>query len=149
MKTILVAVDLSRHTGRLCAVATELARREGARLVLLHVVPPQSVVLRGFGFAAAEVRTMLAALEKREMHRLLAHAARCEKAGVSVQAILHTGEPASTILAKAASLHASTIVLSSHGHGAAYDLVVGSTAQKVLRQTRVPVLVVPLPPGRR
>ncbi len=148
MKTILVAVDLSRHTDRLCTAATDLARRDGARLVLLHVVPPQAVALRGFGFAAAEVRSMLGALEKREMRRLLAYAARCEKAGVTVQAILRTGVPASTILAKAASLHAALLVLGSHGHGAAYDLVVGSTTQKVLRQAKVPVLVVPLGSAR-
>lgn len=148
MKTLLVPVDLSRASGRVCAAACALARTQGARIVLLHVVPPQSVMLRGFGFAAGEVRSMLGALEKREMHRLLALAARCEKAGVTVQAILRTGEPAATVVAKAASLHATMIVLGSHGHGAAYDLVVGSTTQKVLRLAKVPVLVVPLTSGR-
>lgn len=148
MKTLLVPVDLSRVSNRVCIVACDLARAAGAKLVLLHVVPPQSIALRAYGFAAAEVRTMMAGLEKREMRRLLALARRCEQRGVKVQAILRTGVPAATVLAKAASLRAAMIVLGSHGHSAAFDLVVGSTAQKILRKSSVPVVVVPMRPEK-
>lgn len=148
MKTLLVPVDLSRLSTRVCTVACDLARSSGAKLVLLFVVPSQTVALRAYGFAAAEVRTMMAELEQRELRRLHALARRCERSGVSVQAILRTGSPAPTILAKAASLHAAMIVIGSHGHTAAYDLVVGSTTQRVLRKATVPVLVVPMAPAR-
>lgn len=149
MKTLLVAVDLSRGSSRVCDAACDRAGAEGARLVLLHVVPRQGVALRAFGFAAAEVRTMMARLEKREARRLLALARRGEKRGLEVQAIIQTGAPAATILAKAKSLRAGLIVLGSHGHSAAYDLIIGSTAQRVLQAAEVPVLVVPLRAARR
>lgn len=149
MKTVLVPVDLSRVSARVGDAAVALARASGAKLVLLHVVPPPAVTLRGYGFAAAEVRTMMAALEKRALRRLLALARRCQLRGVAVQAILRTGAPAATILAKAGSLHAAMIVLGSHGHSAAYDLAIGSTAQQVLRGARRPVLVVPQRRARR
>jgi hypothetical protein len=35
------------------------------------------------------------------------------------------------------------LVLGSHGHGAFYNLIVGSVAAGVIRNSKVPVLVVP------
>ena len=144
MKTLLVAVDLSRASARVCDVACGLAESMQARLVLLHVVPPQKVALRAYGFAVGEVQTMLATLEKRATRDLLALARRCEKRGLAVEAVQQTGEAAPTILAKAKAFDADLIVLGSHGHSAAFDLLVGSTAQRVLRQAKAPVLVVPM-----
>jgi nucleotide-binding universal stress UspA family protein len=63
-----------------------------------------------------------------------------------------TGQAVSVILARAAALKADYIVLGSHGHGAVFDLLVGSTTQGVLRKAPCPVLVVPMAPlgrGRR
>jgi nucleotide-binding universal stress UspA family protein len=49
------------------------------------------------------------------------------------------------VLAQAKRLKADVIVLGSHGHGAVYNLVVGSTANGVLKHAPCPVLVVPAP----
>ena len=144
MKTLLVAVDLSRASAQVCEVACGLAEPMGARLVLLHVVPPQKVALRAYGFAAGEVQTMLATLEKRATRSLLALARRCEKRGVAAEAVQRAGAAAPAILAQAKAFAADLIVLGSHGHSAAFDLLVGSTAQRVLRQAEIPVLVVPM-----
>lgn len=149
MKTILVAVDLSRASGRVCRVANELGRAAAARVVLLHVSPPQPIELRGFGFAVADVRGMLQALEKRSARRLRELARRCEKFGGPVRAVERSGEVAATILAEASTLKPEFIVLGSHGRGATYDLLVGSTTQRVLRHARQPVLVVPIRPANR
>jgi nucleotide-binding universal stress UspA family protein len=47
------------------------------------------------------------------------------------------------ILAQADQLQADLIVVGSHGHGATYDLLVGSISSGVIRKSKVPVLVVP------
>ena len=52
------------------------------------------------------------------------------------------------ILAKARSARAAYIVMGSHGHGAIYDLLVGSTTHGVLMNAPCPVLVVPPEKGR-
>jgi len=71
--------------------------------------------------------------------------------GLAVTVEVITGHPARTIADRAAKLGASHLVIGTHGHGALYDLVVGSTTQSVLKLAPCPVLVVParLAPPRR
>lgn len=149
MKTILVAVDLSPQSRRVCDVAIGLAQRRKARLMLLNVAEPPTVQLRAYGFAAAQIYGMQAALEKRLMRKLLALGRGCRARRVPVRAEQITGRAASTIVATARRLKADTIVLGTHGHGAAFDLVVGSIAQGVIRAAPCPVLVVPGRPRLR
>jgi nucleotide-binding universal stress UspA family protein len=144
MKTILAAVDLARGSSAVCAAAARLARLAGARLVILHVAEPPPVELHGVGFAQAQVRGMLAALRQRATRRLHALARRWRCAGGPVQVREVDGRSVPEILAAARATRAACIVLGSHGHGAAYDLLVGSTAHGVLRASTRPVLVVPV-----
>ncbi len=45
---------------------------------------------------------------------------------------------------EAQRLEADLIVIATHGHGAMFDLLVGSISQAVLRQSRAPVAMVPV-----
>jgi nucleotide-binding universal stress UspA family protein len=148
MKTILAALDLSPGSGRVCAAACALARPLDSHLVLLHVIVPPAVPLTGVGFAVSQVRSMMAALEKRAARRLEALGRRCEaQLGRHVSVALREGDPAALILGKAGTIRAGCIVLGSHGHTAAYDLLIGSTTQAVLRRSKCPVHVVPMRPA--
>ncbi len=148
MKTIVVPVDLSRANTRVVDAACRLAKLIRARVVLLHVVQPQEVELRAYGIATAEVMGMLKVISQRTTKKLLALGRRCQKAGLKAEVIERTGRPVRTILDKVSALKAEYIVIGSHGHRAAYDLLVGSTTHGVLRHSRVPVVVVPIGPAR-
>jgi nucleotide-binding universal stress UspA family protein len=54
------------------------------------------------------------------------------------------GTPADDILKAAGRRRADLIVLGTRGAGNVARLLLGSTAQRVLRRARVPVLTVPL-----
>jgi nucleotide-binding universal stress UspA family protein len=145
MKTILVPVDLSEATGKICDVACGLAKLLKARLVLLHVVQPPPIVMNDYyGYDAGLVAEAVSAAEKFATARLRALAQRCSKRRLTVRTIQRTGQPLSTILGKAAALPADYLVIGSHGHTAAYDLLIGSITQGVLRKASCPVLVVPM-----
>ena len=49
------------------------------------------------------------------------------------------------ILKETRKLGGNLVVVGSHGHGAAYDLLVGSISAEVIRKSPIPVLVVPSP----
>jgi len=148
MKTILVPVDFSAATVRVCDAACAFAKLIKARLVLLHVIEPPPIPLGdAFAFDAGALAAAVTAGEKYATRRLRALGRRYSGRKLAVQTVQLTGRSVATILAKAAATKADYIVLGSHGHGVAYDLLVGSTTQGVLRKARCPVLVVPM--GRR
>lgn len=149
MKTILVPLDLSAAAVQVCDAACDLARLIGARPILLHVVQAPPVMMSEvYAFDASQLSEMSSAAEKSAAHKLRALARHCEKHGVKVTTVQRTGVPVTAILARAVSTKARYIVMGSHGHGAMYDLLVGSTTHGVLKNAPCPVLVVP-PPGRK
>ena len=149
MKTILVPLDLSAAAVQVCDAACDLARLIGARPILLHVVQAPPVMMSEvYAFDASQLSEMSSAAEKSAAHKLRALARHCEKHGVKVTTVQRTGVPVTAILARAVSTKARYIVMGSHGHGAMYDLLVGSTTHGVLKKAPCPVLVVP-PVSRR
>lgn len=146
MKTILVPIDLSAASGKICDAACELARQASARLVFLHVLPPPMVVLGDYyNFDARTVAEATAAAENAAKDKLKEMTARCGRRRIPIKTVRVVGPAAAKILAQAAALKAGYIVMGSHGHGAMFDLLVGSTTHGVLRKSKVPVLVVPIP----
>jgi nucleotide-binding universal stress UspA family protein len=145
MKTILVPVDLSAATTRICDAARDLAKLIHARLVLVHVVLPQPILPADlYAFDAAAVAAAAEAEEKRATRRLAALARRYAGKKLPVLTRQSVGQPAWGILNQAAATKADYIVIGSHGHGAAYDLLIGSVAHGVLRRARCPVLLIPV-----
>jgi nucleotide-binding universal stress UspA family protein len=148
MKTILVPVDFSAVSREVCDAACDLAQALGAQLVLLHVVPPPSIMVSDlYILSATQADEMQAAAEQAGDKRLRELNARCAKRDIPTLLLRRSGQPVSEIVARAAK--ADYVVMGSHGHGAVYDLLVGSTTHGVLKKVRCPVLIVPPSRGRR
>ena len=148
MKTILVPVDLSKATIRVCDAACALAKPTGARLLLLHAVLPPFAGMAGYyAFDGLSIAEITAAAEQAAEKRLKTLARRCAQRHVEVRTLHRTGAPLPVILEQAKAKKAAYIVIGSHGHGGMYELLLGSTTSGVLRKARYPVLVVPIPPS--
>lgn len=140
---LLVPLDLSSATERVLATAIKLSRSMSADVWLLHVAAPEPDFV-GYGAGSLAVRDQVAH-EHREEHRTLqAHAQALRDLGVDCTALLIQGPTADTILREATRLQADLIVMATHGHGAMFDLLVGSISHSVLRQGKVPVVMVPV-----
>jgi nucleotide-binding universal stress UspA family protein len=57
------------------------------------------------------------------------------------------GFPADMILEKVNELECDAIVMGTHGKGVIANAFLGSVAKRVLRRTRKPVFIIPLPRG--
>jgi len=144
MKTILVPLDLSAAAVQVCDAACELAKLTGARPILLHIVQPPPVMMSDvYAFDASQLGDLSVAAEKNAVHKLRALALHCAKQQVRVTTVQRTGVPVTAILAKARTTRSRYIVMGTHGHGAMYDLLVGSTTHGVLMKAPCPVLIVP------
>lgn len=145
MKTILVPVDFSPATAKVCDAAQSLAKLIGARLVLFHVIQtPPFLYNDYYSFDTGTMAEVVAAGEKAAQGQLEALRRRYVKKHTAIEIRQEHGAPTPTILKEAKSLNASYLVMGSHGHGAVFDLLVGSTTHGVLRKARCPVLVVPI-----
>lgn len=145
MKTILVCVDLSAATIRVCEAAVDLAQLTAGRLVIVHAVAPLTVLPYGVdAYSAAFVAESNRAARKAAAHKMKALEHWFKKRHPETRMIMHEGRAADVVLRSARQLHACYIVLGSHGHGAVYDLVAGSTARAVLRKSPCPVVLVPI-----
>jgi len=65
--------------------------------------------------------------------------------GIEADWKLAMGDPPSEIIRVAEAEHADLIAMATHGHRFVMDLLLGSTAEKVRHQVRVPVLLVKVP----
>jgi nucleotide-binding universal stress UspA family protein len=136
---ILVPTDFSYAADRALSYAVQLARRQRARIALLHVVAP-AVVSDAFLTSIRTDLPQLAELSGEHLARL------ARRMGIRPKhQTVKTGHAAEEILHFAEEVEADLIVIGSRGHGAFERMLIGTTAERVVRQARCPVLVVPLP----
>lgn len=139
---ILAAVDFSPVTEDVLQALRQVAATLPAQVRLLHVAPPEPDFV-GYGAGPGVVRGQVAA-EHRTRHQTLQQLADSLRAGgVETTALLLQGPTVETLLAEAERWPAALVVLGSHGHGAMYELLVGSVSEGVVRRAKVPVLLVP------
>lgn len=142
MKTILVPLDFSPVSEAVLETVKVFAVAHNAEVVLLHVEAPEPDFV-GYGPGPQVVRHAVA--EKISEHHEKMHAMRdgLKEAGVEAKALVIQGGTVDKILEEAKRLEADLIILGSHGHGAVFDLLVGSVTDGVIRKATVPVVVVP------
>jgi nucleotide-binding universal stress UspA family protein len=135
-KTIVLALDGSEGSEKAIPVAAELARQDGARIVVAHV--EQDIPGRARGPIIATEDEIQAEIRKRAEEL----AADGLEASVEVR-IVTVGGPAYAIAEIADEAGAGLIVAGSHGHTALGGFLLGSVTQRLLNVTNCPVLVVP------
>ena len=139
---ILVCIDLSDSTEQVLKMIEVLCRPLNAKVWLLHNATPEPDTIE-FKVDPIEARESRAN-EFHQQHRQIQQLAeRFRKSGVDATALLVHGKTVDTILTEAADLDVDMIVVGSHGHGAMYQLLVGSISEGVLQGSSRPVLVVP------
>ena len=139
---ILVCVDLSDSTEEILKKIEELCQPLNAKVWLLHNAMPEPDTLE-FKVDPIEARKSLAKKFHHQHRRIQEYAERFRKSGVDATALLVHGKTIDTILTEASDLDVDVIVVGSHGHGAMYQLLVGSISEGVLHRSSKPVLVIP------
>lgn len=138
---VVVAMDFSAVSEKQLKAIARLAH-EDRHIYLLHVAEPEPDFV-GFEAGPDVVRDQMAEQFHREHEQIQAMAQRLRDEGRKATALLVQGPTVETILGQAARLDADLIVVGSHGHGAVFDMLVGSISSEVIRRSTVPVLVVP------
>jgi nucleotide-binding universal stress UspA family protein len=136
-RSILVAVDGSQTAIAALEEAIELARRDGAWLVLLSVAAPPRWSFTGPPYAPYPSEQEL----ERGASDVVERAAALVPADVPLATVVRVGSPAAEIVRRAEEGGHDLIVMGSRGHGLLGTLLLGSVSSRVIRRSSVPVLV--------
>jgi nucleotide-binding universal stress UspA family protein len=138
--SVLCPVDFSVGSRGALRYATAIAIHLGARLTVLAIDDPLLIEAAEF----AESPSSLRQESIQAMRRFCAAAFDgTELSDADVQLEITSGKPASEILRVARDSRCDLIVMGSHGATGFRKLFFGSTTERVLRETPVPVLVTP------
>ena len=157
IKKILYPTDLSENARYAFGYAVCLANRHAAKITVLHVVEELS------SFARSMVEDILgekrwAELRKEKEAEVISDIkSRLDQFCSSIRSeqpdcpfaidkiVVVTGHPVDQIIRQAQEKDVDLIVIGSRGKGGLADVTMGTTSRRVLRRSKVPVLVVRLP----
>ena len=137
--SILCPVDFSPHSELALSYAVKLSSLTKANVTIVHVIES----LLAAGAEAAGNRETLTSQTQREIQEMLNRLApgTSQRLGISIA----VGDPGEEILQHIDDCQADLVVMGTQGLEGAKRFVFGSTTERVLRESRVPVLAVPAP----
>lgn len=136
--TILCPTDFSPQSKYAFELASALARDYGARLIVLHVVEVLPVVY-GEGLIPPDPAELRAA-GRAQLDEL-----QPPQENVRAERRLEQGDSVEEVLRVSKEVNADLIVLGTHGRTGLGRLLMGSTAEQIVRKATCPVLTVKTP----
>jgi nucleotide-binding universal stress UspA family protein len=141
VKRILVPLDFSDNSIFALRYAANLATQVDASLILVHVAsslltPPE------MEYVQVDLKKFRAEVEKHASAKLAALAQNEVPATVPASPLIRHGTPWEEITRVAKERKADLIIIGTRGYTGVKHMLLGSTAEKVVRQAGCPVLVV-------
>jgi nucleotide-binding universal stress UspA family protein len=159
IRKILYATDLSPNSAYAFQYAINSAIMHDAKIIILHAFESLSPAVRAqMEFYLSDERRKEIFNERvshvldRIKKRLSAFSDKELKDYPKAEGLIESiqvceGFPADTILEKANELECDAIIMGTHGKGIIANTFLGSVTKRVLRRTRKPVFIIPLPKG--
>jgi len=152
IKKILFPTDLSKNSAYAFYYAVYMARRDEAKIVILHAVeplPPMLITFDDFVYQVAKDRWEEAVKNFKERIQDISVKVDARMGISSVDLVsnilIRLGHPVEEILKVADEEGCDVIVLGTHGKGFLKQTFLGSVSTSVLLRTQKPVFIVPLP----
>lgn len=148
---VLIALDYDKSSEKVAQTGYNMAKAMKAEVTLLHVISDPvyyssteySPILGLTGSLGVEPSIAESTDRLKEVTQNFLEEEKNRLGDDKIQTLLKEGDFADTILKTAKKLHASVIVIGSHSSRWLEDIVMGSVTNKVLRNTSIPLFIVP------
>src|SRR5271168_389225 len=141
-RRILCPVDFDDNSMKALDTAANLARDGNGTVFVLHVVP---MIITATGMP---VYSDLYKGQEEAAQAKLLEIAHKRLGGIKYELLIHTGEPAGSILNAEKKVDADVVVMATHGRRGFKRFLLGSIAEVVLRESTCPVLTVRCTPAQ-
>lgn len=148
---VLIALDYNPSAQKVAEEGYQLAKAMQAKVALLHVVADAtyyssvqySPIMGLENFGAAGLLQVETAGEIKQAAEAFLEKTKQYIGAADAETVVDEGDFADTILDVAARTGASVIVMGTHSRRGLDKILMGSVAEKVLRQTKVPTYIIP------
>jgi nucleotide-binding universal stress UspA family protein len=141
IRSILVPIDFSVHSKNALKYAIPMARQFGASLHLVYVVEP-TIYPADLGFGQVVLPGVEEELRQKGAQELEVLIEREIGDRVPATSSVRTGNPHHEILNEAEERRVDLIIVATHGHSGVEHMLFGSTADRIVRHARCPVLTI-------
>jgi nucleotide-binding universal stress UspA family protein len=152
MKVILVPIDFSKTSQTAAEVASGIARKSGATIILLHVIEEgssESVRITGeVSLDDMEDKLYVMKLIERARKQMAKMAADSLFEGVKVKQELRLGTPFHGMRTIISDHKVDLVVMGTAGVNNITEMIIGSNTEKVVRHAKCPVLTIQKKPTR-
>ncbi len=138
IEKILCPIDFSPPSRNALRYANEFAKAMNAKITVMHVIQPQPIT--------ADVNVPYVPLEveierhaKDDLEKFIQEEISPD---ILVERVIAFGLPSDCVIAQAKKEDVDVIILGTHGRSGISRLLMGSTAENVIRHASCPVLVV-------
>jgi nucleotide-binding universal stress UspA family protein len=151
VKKVLIALDYDPTAQKVAEEGYEIARSMKAEVTLLHVISDSvyyssveySPIMGFSGFDQSGFFHYGDSLSLQKAAMLYLEKSREHLGNKKIKTIVKEGELSDVILDTAGKLKADLIVMGSHSRKWLENILVGSVTEKVIRDTSIPVFIVP------
>ena len=138
-RNIVIATDGSENSQRAISCGVEIAKLSGATVHALYVVDTPSIISETWTAGKEMVHELII----REGKKVLSKVKKIiEDSGVEVKEVLLEGYPSEEIINFAENNNMDLIVMGTLGKTGLERFLVGSVAENVVRNSKVPVMVI-------
>lgn len=141
IKNILVPTDFSENSKKAITYAIEFSKKFGSKLHLIFVIEPVFYP-SDLGLSQIPVFPINTGLNIKAEENLVKFSEEFIQNDIKFDYIIKTGKPFIEIISAANEIMADLIIISTHGHSGFEQIIFGSTAEKVVRKSDIPVLTI-------
>jgi nucleotide-binding universal stress UspA family protein len=152
MRKILIALDYDPSAKKVAEMGYSIAKAMNAEVILLHVIAdsayystlPTSPIMGFGGFESTDFFQMIDVKGLKKAAEYFLDKIKNHLGDETIQLITDDGDVADIVLKTAKHFHADTIVMGSHSRKWLEQIIMGSTTERVLHQTTIPLLIIPI-----
>ncbi len=138
-RNIVIATDGSENTQRAISYGIEIAKLSGATVHALYVADTSSTISENWTLGRETIYEIMRNDGEKAVSRVKKIG---EAAGVEVKEVVLDGYPSNEIIDFAENNNIDLIVMGTLGKTGLEKFLIGSVAEKVVRDSKVPVMVV-------
>ena len=143
IKNILLSIDFDDNEQKLLDTAKQMGLAFNAKVWLIHIAAPDPDFV-GYDVGPQYIRDQRAEDLREEHKKLQNYADNLNVSGVDSDGLLVQGATTDMILKEAKQLNIDLMILGHNKRNYLYDIFVGSVSEDVIKESKIPVLVVPM-----